>query len=218
MNLNYSFELFGDITIGFLHRVKNFISFVINKKFVNWLPHFYPMSSDLFRLAKTEEIPEIWQIFEDAILRRKKEGSSQWQDGYPNPAVIKNDIDKGVGYILSSEDSIIGYCAIMVNDEPAYANITGNWLTDGDFVVIHRVAVAEGHVGKGFAKKMLGHIEAFAVVNNIRSIKADTNFDNFGMLKVFERMGYVYCGEVVLRGWPRKAFEKVLKIEATKPL
>jgi hypothetical protein len=58
---------------------------------------------------------------------------------------------------------------------------------------------------------MLKHIEDFARQHHIKSLKADTNFDNAGMLKIFEKLGYVYCGEVVFRDSPRKAFEKVLK-------
>jgi hypothetical protein len=32
--------------------------------------------------------------FQQAIARRKADGSNQWQDGYPNPEVILNDITK----------------------------------------------------------------------------------------------------------------------------
>ncbi len=41
-----------------------------------------------FRKALSEEIPEIWMILQAAIQRRKEDGSTQWQDGYPNPYVI----------------------------------------------------------------------------------------------------------------------------------
>ena len=81
----------------------------------------------------------------------------------------------------------------------------------GDFVVFHRVAIAETHLGKGFAKVLFTFIEEFAKDNNILSVKADTNFDNGAMLSLFDKSGYVYCGEVHFRGSPRKAYEKVLE-------
>jgi len=56
-----------------------------------------------FRKALIAEIPPIWEILQQAILRRKAEGSSQWQDGYPNPEVIKKDIEKGSGYVQAFE-------------------------------------------------------------------------------------------------------------------
>jgi hypothetical protein len=60
---------------------------------------------------------------------------------------------------------------------------------------------------------MMSFIEELAVKNNIYSVKADTNFDNYAMMKSFENAGYVYCGEVYFRGSARKAFEKVLDLE-----
>lgn len=165
-----------------------------------------------FRKASLDDLTLIWKILQQGIVRRKKDGSIQWQDGYPNPEVIKKDIEKSAGYVLTDRNSIIGYCAILINDEPEYANIEGNWLTNEDFVVFHRVAISEKYLGKGLSKKILESIEVVALDNGIYSIKADTNFDNIAMLKAFERMGYFYCGEVYFRGQARKAFEKVLSI------
>lgn len=163
-----------------------------------------------FRKATTSEIPQIWDILKLAIARRKEEGTDQWQDGYPNPEVILNDIEKNAGFVLTQGDTIIGYSAVIINDEPAYAKIEGEWLTNADFVVIHRIAISENYLGKGLSKKLLAFIEDFALNNNIYSIKADTNFDNIAMLKIFEKQGYTLCGEVYFRGSARKAFEKVL--------
>lgn len=163
-----------------------------------------------FRKAELSEIAAIWTILQQAIQRRKEDGSNQWQDGYPNPEVIQKDIEKGAGFVLVEGKTIIGYSAVLINDEPAYATIEGNWLTNGNFVVLHRVAIAENYLGKGLAKLILKYIEEFALSKNIYSIKADTNFDNIAMMKIFETLGYTYCGEVYFRGSPRKAFEKVL--------
>ena len=163
-----------------------------------------------FRKANLSEITPIWAILQQAILRRKEEDSTQWQDGYPNPEVVQKDIEKGQGFVLVDGETIIGYSAVLINDEPAYATIEGNWLTNDDFVVMHRVAISENYLGKGMAKLMLKNIEDFALSNNIYSVKADTNFDNPAMMKIFETLGYIYCGEVFFRGSPRKAYEKVL--------
>jgi GNAT superfamily N-acetyltransferase len=163
-----------------------------------------------FRKAELSEIARIWAILKDAIARRKQDGSTQWQDGYPNPEIIQKDIEKGQGFILVSGETIIGYCAILINDEPAYNAIEGKWITDTDFVVVHRVAIDSNNLGKGYAKMIMKHIENFAINNTIYSVKADTNFDNIAMINIFENSGYVYCGEVFFRGSPRRAYEKVL--------
>ena len=163
-----------------------------------------------FRKAEISDIPEIWVILQKAIQRRKEEGSNQWQDGYPNPEVIQNDIEKEIGFVLTDNQKIIGYTAVLINDEPEYARIEGKWVTNADFVVFHRVAISEDYLGKGLAKIMIGFIEDYALENQIYSVKADTNFDNHAMMAIFDRLGYVYCGEVYFRGSARRAYEKVL--------
>lgn len=164
-----------------------------------------------FRPAKISEAFEIWQILKDAVQRRKEDGSNQWQDGYPNMDVVKNDIERKIGFVLTQNDNIIGYTAIIINDEPDYINIEGKWLTNQEFMVYHRVAISKKFLAKGMAKKMMKLIEEYALSKNIYSLKADTNHDNIPMLKIFEKMGYSFCGTVHIRQSPRKAYEKVLK-------
>jgi len=163
-----------------------------------------------FRKAKLSDIPIIWEILQLAILRRKADGSTQWQDGYPNIEILQKDIKKKGGYVLTDGQAIIGYCCLLINDEPEYKNIEGDWITNNDFVVFHRVAIAEQYIGRGFAKIIMQHIEDFTLSQNIYSIKADTNYDNIAMKKVFKNLDYAYCGKVYFRGSPREAFEKTL--------
>mgnify|MGYP003684286377 FL=1 len=164
-----------------------------------------------FRQAKYSEASQIWQILKDAINRRKQDGSNQWQDGYPNMEVVKRDIEKEIGFVLTQNDTIIGYSAVIINDEPDYINIEGKWLSDQDFIVYHRVAISEGLLAKGMAKKMMKLIEQYALSKNIYSLKADTNHDNIPMMKIFEKLGYTFCGIVYIRQSPRRAYEKVLE-------
>ena len=163
-----------------------------------------------FRTATINDIPTIWVILQQAILRRKNDGSNQWQDGYPNLTVIKNDIEKANGHVLLEGENIIGYCAIAINDEPEYLKIDGSWLTNSDFVVFHRVAISTAYLGKNLSKKMIDFIEDYAINLNIKSLKADTNYDNFAMMKILEKSGFKFCGIVFFRGSPRRAYEKVL--------
>lgn len=166
--------------------------------------------SVIFRNAAAKDIPQIWKILQQAIFRRKLDGSNQWQDGYPNLQIVENDIKRNIGFVLANAAEIIGYCAVLINDEPVYDAIHGKWLTCNDFVVVHRIAIADKYLKQGYADAIFEEIEKYAVANNIFSLKADTNFDNPAMLHLFEKRGFVYCGEVFFRKSPRKAFEKRL--------
>lgn len=164
-----------------------------------------------FRKTTAHDAPFIWDILHKAILRRKRDNSPQWQDGYPNPDVVNHDIDKGIGYVLTFDENIVAYCALWINDEPAYDLLEGQWLTEGDYVVFHRVAVSEDYLGKGMAQKLCLEIEEWAFKHEIYSLRADTHEDNVAMRRIFDKLGYTYCGLVYFRGSPRLAFEKVLE-------
>lgn len=163
-----------------------------------------------FRKAETSDKDIIWEIIQQSIERRRIDGSTQWQNGYPNEQTVESDIAKNFGFVLAVNGEIAVYVALIFNDEPAYSTIDGAWLTNGEFVVIHRVAVSEKFAGQGLAKKLFDQIENYVKSQNVQSIKVDTNYDNAAMLKILESKGYTYCGEVILAGGVRKAFEKVL--------
>lgn len=162
------------------------------------------------RKADLTALPIIWEIIQQAIEQRKQDGSEQWRQGYPNEQTIEEDIVNGWGYVLVENARVIAYAAIIIGDEPAYEEIQGQWLTDGDYVVIHRVATSNAVKGRGVATQLFRMIEELALAHHVFSIKVDTNFDNVPMLKILERLGYTYCGEVFFIGANRMAFEKVL--------
>ena len=166
-----------------------------------------------FKLRKADltDMLGIWKILQQAIARRKEEGSNQWQDGYPNPDSIEHDIKNNYGFVLESATEILGYAALIFEIEPAYEIIEGKWLSNQKYLVVHRVAVSNQHAGQGIATLIFKEIEKVALSKNISSIKVDTNFDNIPMLKILEKLEYSYCGEVYFRGSARKAFEKLLK-------
>lgn len=164
----------------------------------------------ILRKATTTDAIAIWEILQQAISQRKLEGSDQWQDGYPNPEVVANDITHGYGYVVEENNQLLGYTAVIFDGEPAYEAIEGKWLSDGDYAVVHRVAVASLAKGKGVATQLFDMIADLARQQRVYSIKVDTNFDNLAMLKIMSKLGYTYCGEVIIRDRPRKAFEKLL--------
>lgn len=162
------------------------------------------------RNARFSDHARIWEILQSAILKRKNEGSKQWQDGYPNSDTVSDDISKEIGYVLEIDNQIAAYTALIFDKEPNYEIETVSWLTSGKYAVVHRVAVSPEFVGQGIAKKLFVALEDVVKSKNVFSIKVDTNFDNTPMLKILEKLEYQYCGEILSHGNPRKAFEKIL--------
>ena len=162
------------------------------------------------RLAFKLEIDIISSILQEAIEQRKKDGSDQWQNGYPNEQTVANDINNEVGYVLVKEDLIVAYAAIIFGIEPAYNDIKGNWLSNDTYAAVHRVATAGDFKGKGIATQLFSRIEDLCVSKNVFSIKVDTNFDNVPMLKILKKLNYTYCGEIFFSGAARRAYEKLI--------
>jgi hypothetical protein len=134
-----------------------------------------------FYKASKKDIPLIWVLIQDAIALRKKDGSNQWQDGYPNEEVIKNDIKNGIGHVLLDGSKIIGYVAILYNDEPAYKEIKGAWLTNDEFMVLHRIAISKNYLGTGMAQKIMEqfkikHQEALQHISTFKDKKFVKNY------------------------------------------
>ncbi len=164
----------------------------------------------ILRKAVQSELQSIWGIIQYAIEQRRLDGSDQWQNGYPNKTTLREDLDSGYAYVLVEEETILAYAAIIFGKEEAYENITGQWLTHGDYAVLHRVASSPKAKGKKAATRLFQLTEKLCIDHNIHSIKVDTNFDNTPMLKILTNLGYTYCGEVFFQNAPRKAFEKVV--------
>jgi GNAT superfamily N-acetyltransferase len=164
----------------------------------------------ILRKATFSELPVIWGILQQAIDQRKQDGSEQWQNGYPNEQTVYDDITNGYAYVLIDNNVIIAYAAIIFGVEPAYNDIKGRWLTNDDYVAVHRVATSNAVKGKGVATQLFKMIEDLCTEQKVYSIKVDTNFDNIPMLKILDKLSYSYCGEIFFSGAPRKAYEKML--------
>lgn len=164
----------------------------------------------ILRKATASDANDIWNILQQAIEQRRNEGSDQWQNGYPNEQTVHDDIAKGYAYALVDNNVIIAYAAIIFGKEPAYEKIDGQWLSNGDYVVVHRVATSNAVKGKGIATRLFELLENLCLEKKVFSIKVDTNFDNIPMMKILDKLHYTYCGEIFFSGAFRRAYEKVL--------
>ncbi|MDR2804145.1 MAG: GNAT family N-acetyltransferase [Dysgonamonadaceae bacterium] len=162
------------------------------------------------RKAEPEDVDRIWSIILQAKEQMRLRNSRQWQDGYPAAENIVRDIANGYGYVLSLDNKVIAYAAVIFTGEPAYEAIRGKWLGDSPYVVVHRLAVAAAMQRQGVATTLMRKIEALSREKGVYSFRVDTNFDNLYMQKIFTNLGFIYCGEVLYDANRRRAYEKRL--------
>ena len=93
-------------------------------------------------LAKEKDLPIINKIYETARSFMKANGNkTQWKDNYPESDLIKEDIESKRLFVISGEDSVIhAVFVFMIGKDKSYEKITGSWLLDTEYGVIHRVA------------------------------------------------------------------------------
>lgn len=165
-----------------------------------------------FRKTVEKDIPAIMDIIQQAQSYFKANGINQWQNNYPNPEVIREDMGCGYSYVLVHDNRIVATVAISFDGEPTYDNIyEGKWLSHLPYVVIHRMAVDNQYKGLGLSAEIMKRIEEMCKEQNVMSIKVDTHKENRSMGNALRKNGFAYCGIIHLKnGSERIAFEKVL--------
>lgn len=168
----------------------------------------------ILRPAVMEEIPAIWEIILQAKAQMYREGKHQWDENYPTIQILKNDILKGWSHVLVQSDcptDIIAYGAVVFDGEPAYSDLRdGNWLSEQPYVVLHRLAVADRWKRQGMAQRYMQAVADIALSHGIRSFRVDTNYDNLYMQKLFDSLGFRYCGRITYEAGQRMAYEKLI--------
>ena len=165
-----------------------------------------------YALARISQFDEIMEIYSSAQKFMEDNGNPQWGKGFPDDHDIREGVFGGILYVVRSEGQIAAVFSVLNFDEN-YIEIDGKWLTDGNYLAVHRVAVAEKFRGTGAAKYVL-EVAAPQIARSRgrASIRIDTHEKNTPMLGLLERLHFTRCGIVCLvrDGTLRIAFEKPL--------
>ena len=157
------------------------------------------------RTAHIGDLEAVMAVLEAARgIMRASRNTGQWVNGYPSEDVIRNDIDKGYGFVVESENRIVAYFAYIPSPEPTYGFIEGgSWLNDSPYHVVHRMgSYPDVH---GVFRSIMDW--CFGRDTNIR---IDTHRDNHIMQHCLTRYGFTYCGIIYLpSGDERLAYQRI---------
>lgn len=161
----------------------------------------------ILRKAYEYESNISYQCIEDARAYHSSLGFTQWHPGYPTLKTIEQDIENGIGFVFAQADEVLGYCCIIIGDEPAYHNIDGAWKTERTYAVVHRMAFRKEYRGNSLAGEAITLIKEYCLANGISAIRVDTQEENKVMQHILGREGFEYCGLVTFDGGPKLAYE-----------
>ncbi len=165
-----------------------------------------------YRKADIAESEEITAIYASAQAFMESHGNPQWVKGFPDINDIRGGIYGGILYCVIAEGNIAAVFA-AVNHDGNYDEIEGAWLTGGNYLAVHRVAVSEKYRGSGAAKYILNYAaEELARTRGRTSIRIDTHEMNKPMRNLLDSQGFTECGTVyITRDYSQRiAYEKII--------
>lgn len=137
------------------------------------------MSLIFTRRAQNSDVDKIVQILNDAISFLRESGSSQWQSGYPNRATVEDDIKNGCAWVLTVDNEVAGYAAVVIGRDSNYAKIDGEWNNDVDsYATIHRIAISSKFRGMHLTQFFLSNIISLTYAQEIHNFRIDTGEKN----------------------------------------
>ncbi|HEY5586055.1 MAG TPA: GNAT family N-acetyltransferase [Ruminiclostridium sp.] len=165
-----------------------------------------------FRKAVETDVNSIINIIKQAQAYFKENGINQWQDNYPNVETVKKDISNKNGYVLLKDNNVVGTIAVTFDGEKTYDSIyDGEWISNHEYAVIHRIAVDANYKGLGLASVIIKNTEEICFNKGVHSIKVDTHRENVSMQKLLQKNRFQYCGIIYLEDKSKRiAFEKTL--------
>ncbi|MDE6585825.1 MAG: GNAT family N-acetyltransferase [Clostridia bacterium] len=166
-----------------------------------------------YRQAEISELNEIMNIYVAAQKFMEQNGNPQWPAGFPGRRDVTGGILGGILYAVEREGKIAAVFS-AVNYDSDYDGIVGSWLTSGNYLAVHRVAVSEEFRGKGAAKYIVDEAAVDLAKKRGRgSIRMDTHEKNASMRGLLSDRGFTECGtiELIRDGSIRIAFEKKIK-------
>ncbi|GAX07636.1 MAG TPA: N-acetyltransferase [Lactobacillus sp.] len=157
------------------------------------------MSATYLRRATQADLPAITAIISGAKAYLKEQHINQWQDGYPDPATLKQDIKDGITFVLIYNNTIAGTAALHQGIDVNYLKIEdGQWIsgTDDHYSAIHRIAVASNFRGHHLSETLMTGLITISGLLGFKDIRIDTHPENKGMQHVITSSGFDYRGIV----------------------
>lgn len=162
------------------------------------------------RPARPEELETAMEIIASAKRHLREQGIDQWQAGYPDRACIRQDIASGKAFFAVDKNEVLGYLCVDYDGEPAYDRLDGEWRSDGEYAVVHRMAFSESARGKGMSGAVFRLVEEMSRQRGVHSLRVDTDAGNQKMQHVLEREGFSRRGTIWFDGSEKIAFDKIL--------
>ncbi len=152
----------------------------------------------VIRKCRNEDI-ELAGAFYDSVVEylEKNVNYPKWvYKEYPSEGFVREMTAANTLYICLEDDGIIG--AFVLNDDPQGNYKKGRWnrdLKDGEYLVIHALAIASDKQGKGLGSKIVDFCIKEAREKGYKAVRLDAVPENTPAIKLYKKHGFVYVGD-----------------------
>jgi GNAT superfamily N-acetyltransferase len=165
--------------------------------------------------ANLSHLESAWAVIDQCRDALRKRGIEQWDDTYPTPETVAQDIAAEQLFVVSTGPQCHAVVTLNSRQEPEYGTLP--WRTAEPALVIHRLCVDPAIQRRGLGRQLMDFAERYATDKKYASIRLDAYSGNADALAFYRQRGYRDVGQV---RFPRRpltfcCFE--LAVHASRP-
>lgn len=159
-----------------------------------------------YRISKATEkdTDEILTLYQSMIGRP----GCTWSEEYPGIDDVKSDIARHSLYTVLNGTEIVAAAATDKSEESEAVGCYDKGISAP--CELSRLAVKTAYQNRGLAKFLLSHIETQARVRGFDGIRLLVGKNNDRAIVLYEKAGYLRCGECRLYDWDWYCYQKRL--------
>ena len=146
-----------------------------------------------YRLGTEEDIDEICELINQAIVLMENQGIHQWDELYPERIDFEQDVESKTLYVVHDEGKLVATYAISQECDEEYQMCS--WENpDETAYILHRFCVSPECQNKGIGRTVLGIIEKQIKEMGYSSVRLDVFSENPYALRLYKGNGYIKRG------------------------
>ncbi len=146
--------------------------------------------------ATEESLLDVMYLLFKCVKDMNRKGMFQWNQAYPSPDVIENDIKNNSLYTLTDNWVIKGIIVLNETQPAEYKKIEWKFIDSNHRVLmVHRLAVHPMFQNQGVGKKMMDFAIEYAGINNFPVIRLDVFEGNLSANKLYSKLGFSKAGK-----------------------
>lgn len=155
----------------------------------------------MIELATIDELREVCALYDE--LNEYLESHINypcWKKGlYPNHQTARDGIGNRTLYLQRIAGRVAGSVILNHDQPPAYTSVAwGIAAAPLQVITVNTLAVHPDFMGQGVASRLMDFAEELSRSRHIAAIRLDATTGNAPAIRLYQRLGYRYCGDVDL--------------------